>query len=116
MSTDFKFYTKIRLSEVEEKTNLKIVEKDDNLYLQDIEGNLLLVQTGVFTYEDSDQEDEDTFELVGYGLNDPTNIINELVDKFDLKFLIDEDEEYLYHNGVEDIDNYLSESMKKYGY
>jgi hypothetical protein len=116
MSTDFKFYTKIRLSEVEEKTNLKIVEKDDNLYLQDLEGNLLLVQTGVFTYEDSDQEDEDTFELVGYGLNDPTNIINELVDKFDLKFLIDEDEEYLYHNGVEDIDNYLNESMNKYGY
>jgi hypothetical protein len=116
MSTDFKFYTKIRLSEVEEKTNLKIVEKEDNLYLQDLEGNLLLVQTGVFTYEDSDQEDEDTFELVGYGLNDPSNIINELVDKFDLKFLIDEDEEYLYHNGVEDIDNYLSESMKKYGY
>ena len=91
MSTDFKFYTKIRLSEVEEKTNLKIVENDDNLYLKDLEGNLLLVRTGVFTHEDSDQEDEDTFELVRFGLNDPTNIINELVDKFDLKFLIDED-------------------------
>ncbi len=116
MSTDFKFYTKIRLSEVEKKTNIKIVESDDKVYLQDSEGNVLLVKTGVFTQEDSDQEDEDSFELVRYGGNNPKNIIDELVDKFDLKFLIDEDEEYLHYNKVEDFDNYLSESMKKYGY
>ena len=116
MSTDFKFYTRIRLSEVEEKTNLKIVENDDNLYLEDNDGNSLLVRTGVFTHEDSDQEDLDTFELVRFGDTDPTNIIDELVDKFDLKFLIDDDVEYLYYNEVEDFDNYLSESMSKYGY
>ena len=116
MSTDFKFYTRIRLSEVKEKTNLKIVQNDDNLYLEDNEGNLLLVRTGVFTHEDSDQEDLDTFELVRFGDTDPTNIIDELVDKFHLKFLIDDDVEYLYYNEVEDFDNYLSESMKKYGY
>ena len=41
MSTDFKFYTRIRLSEVEEKTNLKIVENDDNLYLESDTVNII---------------------------------------------------------------------------
>lgn len=116
MSTEFKFYTKIRLSQVEKQTNLKIIKKDDNLFLQDPDGNSLLVRTGAWLIENSNESDHDTFELVRYGSNDPSNILDELVEKFELKFLTDDDEEYLHYNKDEDFDTYLDECMKSYGY
>ena len=118
MSTDFSFYTKITLQQVREETNIKVIEYNGNTFLEDSKGNKLVVNQGVFTKEDSDEIDEDSFELTRYGDNNPKEIIDELVNKFGLKFLIDDDEDELIFKGEEDFDfdSYLNDCMKKYGY
>lgn len=116
MSTYFSFYTKITLKQVKEETSIKVIEHDDNTFLEDTKGNKLVVNNGVFTKDDSEEIDEDSFDLTRYGDNNPKIIIDELVDKFNLKFLIDDDEQILYEKGVENFDSYLNECMEKYGY
>lgn len=114
MSIDFTFYTRIKLSEVSEKTSLRIVNNDNGTFIQDNEGNVASVIKGSFKRVDSEEPDDDTFEIVVYGSNNPTKIINELVENFNLRFLTDNDEEYLYHNMVDNIDEYIDKCMLKY--
>ena len=114
MSTDFSFYTKIKLSEIEGKTNIKVIKEKDSIYLQDKYNNILVVNEGVFLDEITGEPDNDTFELTRYGSNDPSHILKELIEKFSLKFLIDDDEQYLYHNQVENLDEYVDKCMSRY--
>ena len=43
MSTYFSFYTKITLKQVKEETSIKVIEHDDNTFLEDTKGNKLVV-------------------------------------------------------------------------
>ena len=115
MSIDFYFYEKLTLTDVINKTNIKVLERDGNTFLQDDDGNLIKVNRGVYM-DEFGEVDYDTFELSSYGSNNPKNIIDELVEKLGLRFLIDDEEEYLCHNNIPDLDIYLNESMCKYGY
>jgi len=114
MSIDISFYTKITLTEVKEKTSLTIVEDNGQTFIKDNKGNVCYVKKGVFTFEDSDLIDEDSFELTSYGMNNPSFILKELVEIFNLKFLLDDDQERLYHENIVNFDEYLDSCMKRY--
>lgn len=114
MSIDISFYTKITLTDVKEKTSLSVIENNGQTFIKDNKGNIFYVKKGVFTYEESEKIDEESFELTSYGSNNPFFILKELVEIFDLKFLLDNDQEKLYHENIENLDDYINTYMKKY--
>ena len=54
--------------------------------------------------------------LTRYGMNDLSEIMDELVLTFQTKFITDEEEEMLYHDQSLNIDDLFTETTKKFGY
>ena len=106
MSLDINFNKTITLSEIEDKTTLKVVEVSGNLYLEDQYGNVVAAK-GTPLYG---------ITLYG-GPRNPIKILDELVNAFDIMFIDDESiDKYNYEpKKYDDVDLYTS-TMVEYGY
>ena len=106
MSLDITFNKKISFDEIETKTSLKVVFKNGNNFLQDEYGNVCLI------------EDNPTCGVTFYGSkNNPTKIIDELINNLEIKFIDDSYEEMFFYEPEKYKDiNLWTVCMIRYGY
>lgn len=100
MSIDIEFNKSISVEEIKEKTNLKVVE--DDCYLEDQYGNV------VFFKE---------YGITLYGPVNPTKILDELINTFSIKYILDESIDLYHHESdkYKNIDLYTP-TMLNHGY
>ena len=106
MSLDITFDKKISFDEIESKTSLKVVFKKGNNFLQDEYGNVCLIKDG------------STCGLTFYGpKNNPTKILDELINNFETRFIDDAYEEmYFYEPEKYENINLWTVCMIRHGY
>lgn len=109
MSVEYQFNKRIKLSEIESKTDLKIVEHDGEKFLIDHYGNSVHISQSDYDY---------VYELWSYGLNNSTYIRDSLVRVFGVKFIIDNEEMMFYYEPelLSDSENLYDVVMVRYGY
>jgi hypothetical protein len=103
MSLDINFNKSIPSEEIEQKTTIKLVEKNGSKFLEDQYGNVVFFKGyGITIYGNS---------------RNPTKILDELINTFDIMFLDDDAMDKYYHEPDKYNNSYLYiETMIKYGY
>lgn len=109
MSTEYLFNRLISFKDINTKTNLKIELVNSQYWLVDDFTNTLLITTHV--------EDEIFIhELTSYGLNNPTKIMDTLIETFNVKFITDNEKEIIFHEPDADVEKMFNEVTAKFGY
>ena len=118
MSVDYTFNKKISLENIERKTKLKIVINKDEKWLVDDFNNHILIKEKNYRDKKGNIVDSPTLELTVYGLNNPTKIIDLLIEHFDTKFITDNEEELLFHEPklLDELNDVYDDVMTKFGY
>lgn len=118
MSLDIMFNKSISLEDIENKTTLKIKDKNNCKWLVDEFGNCMLIKENNWVDEFGNKVNDYSLELTSYGLNNPTKIMEELIKTFDAKFITDNELEILYYESENEINmnELFDNSMKRFGY
>lgn len=102
MSLDLDFNKSISVKDIEEKTSLKIIEKDGFQYIQDQYGNTIFFKG---------------YGITLYGHKNPNKILDELITTFDIMFIDDDAIDKLHYESEKyNSENLFFETMKEYGY
>ena len=112
MSLDLYFNKQIPSIEELNKYSIKVELHEDNLWMIDEYDNHALIR---HSYQKKDGLDSYILELTFYGLNNYTKILDILVEKFNMKFFSDQEEEDMFRNQDSNL-NYFDVAMKRFGY
>jgi hypothetical protein len=117
MSRDFTFNKKITINDIKQITSLKVIEENDKTWIVDNFNNYVCINDKTWFVDNfnSDHDDND-LEISVYGQNNPTKIIDELINHFQVKFLTDEEIEHLLRGEDYTIDFLCNRVMSEYGY
>lgn len=111
MSIDITFQKNLNLKEIQEKTNIQIVDHNGKKYLSH-NGNVLPI---------TDLDENGNFSSISqYGRNELSEIIDIIVPTFQTKFITDNEWEIIIYeqnrgNNI-DVNNVFNETTKSYGY
>lgn len=109
MSVEYQFNKKVKLSDIESKTDLRVVEHDGEKFLIDPYGNCVHINQCDYDY---------LYELSVHGLNNSTYIRDSLVKDFNMKFITDNEVIMLYDEPdlLSDVEDVYDSVMEEYGY